>query len=254
MDDSCENTYPTEQYCGEPGVIRTRFQHGSGFYHEGGVASIAIIREDQSVDDEFTVDYATNGVTASGNEDYQAVKGTIRFSKGQNHRYINIPVFENSGDSDNEFFQVILTNFTTLNKSAAGDITLATHLGVISDSAGQTGDVDMIDDHSCVCHPTPTPQIPDEITIPWVEHAPPVIKHDGTCYYRTEICRCGPPCTITDPDEVYDTCSDCISGVDPLGDEYELCVDIGDEFHMCGTEFKLCVTPTLTGYDVYNKC
>ena len=235
-------------------MIRTRFQHGSGFYHEGGVANVAVIREDQSVDDEFTVDYATNGVTASGNVDYQAVRGTVRFAKGQNYRYINIPVFENSGDSDNEFFQVILTNFTTLNKSATGDITLATHLGVISETATQIGPDNTIDDHSCVCHPTPTPQIPDEISIPWVEHAPPVIKHEGTCYYRTEICRCGPPCTISNPTEVYDTCSECASGEKPLGDEYEICVEVGDEFTMCGEEFEMCITPTLSGYTVYSKC
>lgn len=241
-------------YCGTPGSIRARFQHGSGFYHKGGVANVAIIREDQSLDDEFTVDYATSGVTASGNVDYQAVQGTVRFTKGQNYRYINIPVFENTGEGQNEFFQITLSNFTTQNKSATGDITLATHLGVITESSETVGVRETANDLECVCHPTPTPAAPDEITIPWAEHAPPVIKHDGVCYYRTEICRCGPPCMVSNPTDVYDTCNDCVSGVEQLGEEWEICAEIGEEFTMCGEEFEMCITPTLSGYTVYSKC
>lgn len=241
-----------------------RFERGSGFYSEGSVASIAVLREDTSLDDPFTVDYMTNGVTASGNVDYQHVRGTIRFETGQNYRYINIPVYNDSDDQNNEFFQVLLTNFTTHNSAATGDITLATHLGVISDDVTQHQDHDTItDDNSCVCHPTPTPMPPQEITIPWVDQAPPVIKHDDVCYYRTDICRCDSPCTTSDPELVFDTCQECLTGA-PLGDEWELCVDMGDEYQICGDEFQICgdeytscdddLTIDSTHYNFYSKC
>ena len=197
----------------------------------------------------------TNGVTASGNTDYRAMRGTIRFETGQNYRYINIPVFNDTADVDNEFFQVLLTNFQTSNSAATGDITLATHLGVISDTMSQSDQHEIVtDDNSCVCHPTPTPMAPQEISIPWVDYAPPVIKHEGVCYYRTEICRCDAPCVVTDPETVFDTCQDCLSGV-PLGDEWELCVEMGDEFALCGDEFIACgITPAPTHYNFYSKC
>ena len=249
MDDSCPPTGDTP-YCGTRGSIRVRFERGSGFYREGSVANVAIFREDTSLDDPFTVEYMTNGVTASGNTDYRAIRGTIRFETGQNYRYINIPVFNDSDEQNNEFFQVLLTNLKSSNTAATCDITLATHLGVISNVTSQGDQHELVtDDNSCVCHPTPTPMAPMEISIPWVDYAPPVIKHDGVCYYRTEICRCDAPCTISDPDLVFDTCQECLSG-EPLGDEWELCAEMGDEFVLCGVELDI----DTQAYNFYSKC
>tara|TARA_B100001123_G_C15225675_1_gene993068 strand:- start:554 stop:1225 length:672 start_codon:yes stop_codon:yes gene_type:complete len=217
-----------------------RFQSGSGFYPEGGVANIAIIREDTSVDDAFTVEYRTNGVTASGNTDYQSVKGQIRFEKGQNYRYINIPVYNDSDNAQNEFFQVTLSEFKTNNESAQGDITLANHLGIIVDKTHSSVEDAHPEEDPCVCYPTPTPNIPNEITIPWHIDNAPVIRYRGTCYYRTDICNCGEPCTIDVPSEIYTTCTECISG---YGDVFRLC---GEVFELCGLTPTPTVTPTPT--------
>ena len=249
VDDTCDDHSHEEKYCGESGVLRVRFQQGSGFYPEGGVANVAVIREDTSVDDEFTVRYSTAGVTASGNDDYRSMTGEIRFNKGQNHRYISIPVFDGSGNSNNEFFQVVLSELTTKNRAAAADITLATHLGVIHES-NNNEQQDVVDyQDSCVCHPTPTPMKPVEITVAWSEYNPPVIKHDGVCYYRTLECRCGDMCDLYDVDHTYSTCEDCLSGFDELGDVWEICVELGDEYIMCGEVYELCEQ-----YDVYGIC
>jgi len=190
-------------------------------------------------------------MTGTVNDDYRAVKGTITFARGQNYRYITIPVFnDNITEPTNEFFQVSLSDFRTNNSSARGDITLATHLGVIVDNPNMVSEdhLTLTDENSCLCFPTPTPMAPAEITIPWIDDAPPVVKIDEVCYYRTDICRCDGPCTTRYPQDAYETCNECLSG-NPLGDEYEICIQIGDVYEICGDVYNICGE-----YDIYLPC
>ena len=201
------------------------------------------------MDDEFVVNYSTNGITAVPGESYQPTIGQIRFARGQNYRYINIPVFSDNTDTTNTFFQVTLNSPHTNNRGATCDITLGSHMGVITGKSTMPRDihVSVTDDHNCLCHPTPTPMPPDEISIPWSSFAPPVIKHNDICYYKTDICRCDDPCDIMDPQDVYNTCVDCASGGDTLGEVWELCYQIGDVYQRCGDQYDLCG-------DIYDQC
>lgn len=216
------------------GRLNIRFQSGSGFYKEGGVANIAIIREDQSLDDEFTVDYATNSITAT-NTDYKSVRGTVKFAKGQNNRYINIPIFTDELDDNNNIFQVILTNMFTTNSNAITDITLADHTGIIvnSDTPSLHESIDVespVEDCGC----PEVLDILDEITVPWLEEAATVIRYKDICYYKTTICRCDDLCTSYEALNTFDDCADCriMNGV-----VYKLC---GDVYKLCGDVYEIC--------------
>lgn len=227
-----DNILPDTEVHGTKGRINARFQTGSGFYKEGGVANIAIIREDVSLDDEFTLEYATNSITAD-NTDYKPVKGTVRFAKGQNFRYINIPILSDNIQDNNNIFQVVLTNMRSVNINAVTDITLADHTGIIIDN----NNVDLhdsvnVDSSSPDCGCPDVPE--DEITIPWSDDNPLVVRYNDTCYYRTTICRCGSLCTTYESLITYDTCADCN---EDGGIVYRLC---GDVYTLCGDVYEMC--------------
>lgn len=79
-----------------------------------------------------TVDYATTGVTATGNVDYNELSGTITFPDGQSSVDISLSITSDTLNEDSETLQLTLSNAT----SAVGSISIHaddTHTVTITD-------------------------------------------------------------------------------------------------------------------------
>lgn len=73
------------------------------------IVSVTVERIGSTVD-EVTVDYSTQYSTAVGNEDYEAITGSLTFAPGETSQTIEIIVIDDVLHEDDESFNVILSN------------------------------------------------------------------------------------------------------------------------------------------------
>jgi len=156
---------------------------------EDDEVQITVVREVGSLLDEFELEYYGVGVqTAAGD----VVSGVVRFPENSMTQNISIPTHRATVKSA---FQLKLTEVTSPNSNAIGDITINTHLGMFVDSdcntdipttTGQTPSTDRTphstDPSCCSGHPMSRPKHPVTLSIPWNATFPEVIKYNGLCY------------------------------------------------------------------------
>ncbi|MEH6909697.1 MAG: choice-of-anchor F family protein [Oceanicoccus sp.] len=74
-----------------------------------GTVSVTVERIGSTVD-EATVEYSTQYNTAVGNEDYEAITGSLTFAVGETSQTIDIVLIDDALHEDDESFNVILSN------------------------------------------------------------------------------------------------------------------------------------------------
>jgi glucose/arabinose dehydrogenase len=98
----------------------------SNVYEANGMVQVEIQRFGENLDQTSTVKYATTGETATENDDFTAVSGTVTFAPGETTKLVTVPILQDTLIENDETFTFVVDQPTnaTLGTQRTARITI----------------------------------------------------------------------------------------------------------------------------------